>query len=199
MKPRILFFYFLFLSFSYYSCGPSTKIEKSWTDPSFTSATAKPFNKVLVVALLKDESTRRIAEDKMVAQIHHGTAVQSYNYLQGTEVKENEVTERLKKEGFDGVVVMRLADIDKTTSYVPGNSYGGWYGYYRYAAPAYYNSGYYTTDKTYYVETNIYSLESNKLLWSGMTSTVNPSKADKMVDDIISTIKGQMKKEGLVK
>ena len=181
------------------ACGPSTKIEKSWTEPSLATAPITPFNKALVVGLLKDESTRRIAEDKMVAAMR-SKAVQSYTYLQAGDSKDNaaEITERLKKDGFDGVVIMRLADMEKSMSYVPGTSYGGWYGYYRYAAPMYYSPGYYTEDKTYYVETNVYSLADDKLLWSGMTSTLNPGKTSKMIDDIITTIKNKMTEEKLL-
>lgn len=180
-------------------CGPSTKIEKSWTEPSLANAPIKPFNKALVVGLLKDESTRRIAEDKMVAAMN-SKGVQSYTYLQAGDSKDNaaEITERLKKDGFDGVVIMRLADMEKSMSYVPGTSYGGWYGYYRYAAPMYGSPGYYTEDKTYYVETNVYSLADDKLLWSGMTSTLNPGKTSKMIDDVISTIRNKMQEEKLI-
>jgi len=175
------------------ACGPSTKIEKTWTDPSFTPSTAQSFKKVLVMGLLKDESTRRIAEDKMVAAFKNVTAVPSYSYLQPGDTVRSAVEERLKKDGFDGVVIMRLADVDKSVSYVPGTGYGGWYGY-RYSSP-----GYYQQDKTFYVETNFYSLPETKLLWSGTTSSLNPSKLDRTVDDIIHTLKGQLQKQKLIK
>src|SRR3954452_15080809 len=92
-------------------CSPSTKIEKTWTDPSFTPASVQAFKKVLVMGLLKDESTRRIAEDKMVAAFKNVQAIQSYSYLQPTDTVRNMVEDRLKKDGFDGVVVMRLANV----------------------------------------------------------------------------------------
>ena len=175
------------------ACGPSTKIEKTWTDPSFTPSAAQSVKKVLVMGLLKDESTRRIAEDKMVAAFKNVTAVQSYSYLQPSDTVRSEVEDKLKKDGFDGVIIMRLADVDKSVSYVPGTGYGGWYGY-RYSSP-----GYYQQDKTFYVETNFYSLPETKLLWSGTTSSLNPSKVDKALDAIISTLKGQLQKEKLIK
>ena len=175
------------------ACGPSTKIEKTWTDPSFTPSAVQSYKKVLVMGLLKDESTRRIAEDKMVAAFKNVTAVQSYSYLQPGDTIRNEVEDKLKKDGFDGVVIMRLADVDKSVSYVPGTGYGGWYGY-RYATP-----GYYQEDKTFYVETNFYSLPETKLLWSGTTSSLNPNKLDRTVDDVINTLKGQLQKQKLIK
>ena len=174
-------------------CGPSTKIEKTWTDPSFNTATVQSYKKILVMGLLKDESTRRIAEDKMVAAFKNVTAVQSYSYLQPADTIRSEVEDKLKKDGFDGVVIMRLADVDKSVSYVPGTGYGGWYGY-RYSSP-----GYYQEDKTFYVETNFYSLPETKLLWSGTTSSLNPNKLDRTLDDVINTLKGQLQKQKLIK
>ena len=174
-------------------CGPSTKIEKTWTDPSFTKESVQSVKKVLVMGLLNDESTRRIAEDKMVAAFKNVTAVQSYSYLSASDTDRNAVEAKLKQDGFDAVIVMRLANVDKSTSYVPGTTYGGWYGY-RYGS-----SGYYTEDKTYYVETNFYSIPEAKLLWSGTTSSLNPSKLDHTLDDIINTLKAQLQSQGLVK
>jgi DNA-nicking Smr family endonuclease len=77
---------------------------------------------------------------------------------------------------------MRLADVEKETSYVPGTTtgyYGGYGRYYGYGAGMYSSPGYYTTDKNYFVETMVYSVNPNKLLWSGTTKTVNPSKMEK--------------------
>ena len=193
---------FLFIAFitTFSACGPTTKIEKSWVDPSVKDSTFAPFQKILFVALLKDESTRRLVEDRLVEQ-SGGRGVPSYEFLQPGDSKENEkeVAERLRQNGFDGAVVMRLANVEKNANYVPGNSYGGWYGYYWLAYPDYDNSGYYSSNKVYYVETNIYSVTSNKLLWSGITSTVNPPKTEKMVDDISTVIKKKLQEEGMIK
>jgi hypothetical protein len=191
MNPGKILLYGSILLFV--ACGPSTKIEKTWTDPSFTPSTTQSFKKILVMGLLKDESTRRIAEDKMVAAFKNVTAVQSYSYLQPGDTIRSAVEDRLKKDGFDGEVIMRLADVDKSVSYVPGTGYGGWYGY-RYSSP-----GYYQEDKTFYVETSFYSLPENKLLWSGTTSSLNPNKLDRTVDDVIATLKGQLQKQKLIK
>jgi len=85
-------------------CGPSTKIEKTWTDPSFTKESVQSVKKVLVMGLLNDESTRRIAEDKMVAAFKNVTAVQSYSYLSASDTDRNAVEAKLKQDGFDGVI-----------------------------------------------------------------------------------------------
>ena len=174
------------------ACSPSTKITKSWTDPSLTPGSATPFHKVLVVAALKDEASRRVAEDKIVAAIKNAVAVPSYSYLLPTDTDQKLVEEKLVKDGFDGLILMRLTDVNKSVSYTPGTAYGGWYGY-RYATP-----GYYSEDQTFYVETDFYSLNPGKLLWSGTTATLNPTKLDRTLDDIIYAIKNELNKKGLI-
>jgi len=55
-------------------------------------------------------------------------------------------------------------------------SYGNYYGYYNYYSPQVYSPGYYSVDKTFYLETNAYDLASDKLLWSVQSEARNPSE-----------------------
>ncbi len=183
------------------ACSPSTQLRKTWTDPSVSGSTFKPFKKVLVVARLKDESGNRIAEDKMAAQFKKGVAVQSYSYLLASDTVQGAVDARLQKDGFDGLVLMRLTDMEKSLN-VQNNSYGGYYGGYYgryYGAPYGYGGTTVTEDKEYIVETTIYSLVDGKLLWSGTTSTLNPTSLGQSIDDIIYAVKTQLFKQGLIK
>jgi len=183
-----------------FACSPSTKLEKSWADPSFNAATTQPFKKVLIFAPLKDAASQRTAEDKIAAQLKEkGAAVPSYTYLQPSDTIQDLLDQKLVKDGFDGVISMQLKDVEKSTSYVQGTSYGGYYGYRGFYGYGSYSPGYYTEDKTYLVETNLYSLRDKKLLWSGTTSSINPSKFDKTVDQIIYTVKYELQKKGFLK
>lgn len=174
-----------------FACGPTTKLEKSWADPSF-SLKPSPYKKVLVVAPLKDATSQRIAEDKIVKQIKAGAGVQSYSYLKTTDTDEKLLQAQLIKDGFDGIIVMHLTDVEKSVTYNPGTSYGGWYGYRTYTP------GYYTEDKTFLVETNMYSVKDDKLMWSGTTSSLNPTSFDKSMDEIIYAIKTELQKKGIL-
>lgn len=169
----------------------STKLEKSWADPSF-SLNPNPYKKVLVLAPLKDAASQRIAEDKIVKQLKNSVGVQSYTYLISTETDPKILNEKLLKDGFDGIIVMHLTDVEKSVSYNPGTSYGGWYGYRNYTP------GYYSEDKTFLVETNMYSVKDDKLMWSGTTSSLNPASFDKSMDEIITAIKTELQKKGIL-
>ena len=190
-------------------CGPSTKIVKTWSDPSLNGATVKTYKKILVIAQLKDDSSRRIAEDKIVASSPNGNFVASYNYMKPSQNDQKLVVSELLKDGIEAIILMRLTDIEKSTDYVPGTAYyGGWgygrgyyggYGGWGYGGTMYASPGYYEENKTYYVETNVYDVASNKLLWSGTTSTLNPSKANEALDEIILAVKTELNNKGLIK
>ena len=195
----------LFLIGLMLACSPSTKLTNSWVDPSLTPETMKPFKKALVVARIKNETSNRITEDKIIAKINI-PALPSYGFLIPGDTNTQEINNRLKEQGFDGMIVMRLTDVDRKTEYTPGTTYyGGGYGSYYgghyggYYGYAYTTPGYLSEDKTYYVETSIFSLETGKMLWSGSTATVNPSQLDKALDEIILAVRTDLIKKGLIK
>jgi len=185
------------------SCGPSTKIEKTWMEPGASVSASAP-NKALVIAMVKDETSRRVIEDQLVKRVST-PSVASYTLL-STDMLKEASEEALKNVITDGkfthVLLMRLADVEKETSYVPGTTtsfYGGYGRYYGYGAGMYSSPGYYTTDKNYFVETTVYSINPDKLIWTGTTKTVNPSKLNKAVNDIADVVTEKMTKDGFLK
>jgi hypothetical protein len=85
-----------------------------------------------VAALLKNQGVRRRAED-LVAAYYPGRAVQSYMELGETELKGNDkyYNQKLKDEGFDGVIIFRLIRVDKSQRYDPVEYpmyYSSWHG-----------------------------------------------------------------------
>jgi len=186
------------------SCGTTAVIEKSWRDPEAT-VDISSLNKVLVVALLKNDTYRRSAEDEMVSLLQE-KGVASYNYLTRDvkEAQEPAMREKMKQEGFDGIVIMRLADVDKDVTYVPGtyNTYPPYYGrfwsYYWRSYNSFYEPGYYQTTKTYTVEVNVYSLKKDKLVWSGVTKSVNPEGIDKLMHASVKAVYKKMKDENFI-
>ena len=181
------------------SCGPSTKIEKSWMEPG-TSVSPGANNKTMVIALVKDETSRRVIEDQLVKRLG-GSSTSSYTMLPNGST-EDQLKQKLTEGSYTHVLLMRLADVEKETSYVPGTTtafYGGYGRYYGYGAGMYGTPGYYTTDKNYFVETTVYGVNPDKLLWTATTKTVNPSKMEKTVNEIADAVSEKMKKDGFLK
>ena len=189
----------VFVAASLVSCGPSTKIEKTWMEPG-ASVTPGATNKTMVIALVKDETSRRVIEDQLVKRLG-GTATSSYTMLPNGST-EDQLKQKLTEGNYTHVLLMRLADVEKETSYVPGTTtafYGGYGRYYGYGAGMYGTPGYYTTDKNYFVETTVYGINPDKLLWTATTKTVNPSKMEKTVNEIADVVSEKMKKDGFLK
>ncbi|ULQ54084.1 hypothetical protein [Flavihumibacter fluvii] len=184
------------------SCGPSTEIVKSWRDPGAT-VTPSAKSKTLIIAMVKDEAARRVIEDNLAKRLK-SPSVASYSALTAEmlkSAKEDELTKLLSEGGFTHILMVRLADIEKETSYVPGTStgyYGGYGRYYGYGAGYYSSPGYYQTDKNYFVETTVYSINPDKLLWTGTTKTVNPDKIEKTINEIADVVTEKMKKDGFI-
>lgn len=178
------------------ACAPSTTLTKSWTDPSINSETVQAFEKILVIARINDETSNRIAEDKIVSQMKPGVAFPSYSILSSSDTAVKTVDAKLQKEGFDGLLVMQLTEVNKSLNVEPATyGYRGFYGArYGYGYP-----GTISEDQTFNVQTSIYSLETNKLIWSGTTSTYNPSQLEAALEDIIVAIKTELTSKGLLK
>ena len=199
---------FAFIAISFLVSCTSTEIVSSWKDPA-TTISANQIDKILFIALVKNETYRRVVEDKLVA-LSKGKGVASYTFVTGSNLSKTDkeaITQRLKADGVDLIVIMRLVDVKDETRYVPGSTmsgyggmpgYGGYWGGYGYAAPIYYTPGYYTTDKKYLVETNVYSVDQDKLVWSGTTSSMNPSKIDTTTAEIADAVIEKMKDEGFL-
>ncbi|CAC9973508.1 hypothetical protein DBB36_04495 [Flavobacterium sp. WLB] len=192
-------------------CGSNTTIVNSWRDPKITVA-QEHFKKVLVVALVKDEASRRITENRIASS--NPIFKTSYQYLNETtkDLTKEQKLKILQDENFDGVVTMRLVSTEKETTYVPGSytgmyyggfdglysgvygyGFGNWYGMY---SPAYYDPGYYQETTYYMVETNIFSLKENKLIWTGTTKSDYVTDLGQTVDAIMQAVVKEMRKDG---
>jgi len=185
------------------SCS-STKLTNSWKEPDKTIQ-IKNLNKVMVVALFKDETNSRKAEDQMASYLKD-KAVVSYNYFKNKFDKSNEeaVHRKIKADGFDGAVTMRLVDIEQEKIFTPGDRIGypiyyrNFSGYYHRSYNYYNNPGYYSITKLYVVEVNVYSIKEDKIIWSGLTETTDPDGVKTMTEEIAEVVFKKMKKEGFI-
>src|SRR6187551_3270177 len=114
MKQLLLVTGIFIGSLFFYACS-STTMQSSWKAPG-ASYTKEQFKKVMVVALFKDETTRRIAEDKIVAKNPAFRA--SYMNLGKDQQNMDEATFKafVAKEGYDAVLTLHLVDIQNSTS-----------------------------------------------------------------------------------
>ncbi len=200
MRNIVIFATFLFFTFS---CK-STKIASSWKEPG-KQVDLKNLNKILVVAMLKNENSRHQAESEMV-EFLGGKGVASYDYLKVNFNKSNEeaLRDKIKKDGFDGAITMRLLDVERernyTLSYIGPNGWNpiSFPNYYYRSWPNNQENGYYLTTKTFVVEIAIFSIIEDKIIWTSETRTINPEGVDKMTKEISKVLYKRMVKEGFL-
>ena len=201
---KITLFVCLMATIMMVACS-STKITSSWREPD-KSLTISQLNKVLVVAFFNNETNRRKAEDQMSDYLK-GKGVVSYNYFSDKFNRTNEaaIRERIAADGFDGAVTMRLIDVEKEKIYMPSNqplypAYSRNFAAFYYRNYGFYQQqDYYRTTRIYTVETNVYSIKEDKIIWSALTKTTDPEGVNKLTGEIAEVVHKQMLKEGFLK
>jgi hypothetical protein len=208
MKLRI--FPLLVLYLILWGCGPTQKITGSWASPE---AKAKgPYNKVFVVVL----SPNSTANYDIEAQMANTLISRGFKVLRSTDIfppkfsitqdlTREQLTEAISKRGCDAVLMLSLLDSKEVESYNPGTVYapvnygyyGSYYGYYNHYYPAVYSPGYYSVDKTYYLETNLYDLKDDILLWSVQSEARNPKDINTWFKSYSNMLISHLKSKGL--
>jgi hypothetical protein len=165
--------------------------------------------KVVAAVLLKDESNRRLAEDRLAQQIAaRGAQGRTlYSLVPGPIAgNEQEARAALEAAGVKGVIVMRPINVDKkvriTEPYEEQSYASLWGGYYGYGFALSYSSPRESTvseTTVVYVETLVYSLEQNKLVWAGRSKTTNPETLAELIEELSVAATSELQKEGLIK
>ena len=181
-------------------CGTYTKLTATWKSPD---ATAIRFKKILVVAQSSQVSQRRSAESHLASLIPGSTA--SYDVLTEEETKDvDRARAKIGAAGFDGAVVVRYVGKDTKTTYVPGTPmwgpapYGSMWGNWGYGWGAAYSPGYLATDTIVTLETHLYSITSDKLIWASQSETTNPTSMNDLMKSLITSTVAAMKKQKVI-
>src|SRR5512139_1007145 len=153
------------------SCSPTTKLASVWRDNEYLNHPRK----MMIIGELKNPGNRRLFEDEMVKQLKAlGTdAVVSYVAIpERTGVDRDTITAKMNELGADAVLIARVVDKKTVSTYVPGtvtSGYpgygGGWHGYYAYS------QSYTVQDEFAVLQTNLYDLKADKLIWTAVSET----------------------------
>jgi len=188
---------------------PKHVFETTYQDPD-----ARPMQlrgtKVVAAVMLKDPKARRKAEDALAKAITDlggiGIAMYTIDAASAPD-KEGESKTRAAVEaaGALGLVVMRPVDVNHrtaATNTVSSNDlYGGyWGGYYGigWADPWTDKSPDVQVDIVVTVETFVFSLPQNKLVWTGTSENTNPKNAVKLVQQLAADGAKELHRLGLL-
>jgi hypothetical protein len=208
MKLKIASMLLLALVMS--GCGPTQKITGSWASPDAKSF--GPYTKVFVMVLSQNKTANYNIESQMAKiLISKGFKVVKSNdiyppsFSATQDFTKEQLAESIGKTGCDAILMLALLDSKEVETYNPGTVYapvnygfyGGYYTYYNHYYPQVYSPGYYSVDKTYYLEANMYDLKADKLVWSIQSEARNPKDLNSWFKNYSVMLMNHLKSKGL--
>lgn len=195
-----------------YGCtASSTAITATWTNEEIQPET---YDHIMVAPFIADRGLKAVMENELAqslsdknVKVNMGSNFLPNEYASATADKED-ILESVKTRGAKAILTVSIIDKESETRYVPGTYtyspyatytyYGSFWGYYDYWYPRVYEPGYYVTDRYYFLETNLFDAETEKLIWSAQTKTYDPATLESFTDDFSRKIALQLKEDGII-
>jgi hypothetical protein len=206
MSPRSSRACTALLTLALAACTASTRFVNTWKAPDAAPLSVKPGDLVIAMVMSKQETTRRTGEDLLGEELRQRglRPIPSFTLIPTDQVDDKEkAAAAIQSSGAVALFAMRPIAVSKEQTYVPPTymgpgPYGGWGPYYGYGWGAAYSPGYVVTDTVVRVETLVFDLRQNKLLWAGTSETTNPERLDEFMRDLVKAAAAEMRRVGVI-
>lgn len=182
------------------------KFTSTWKAPG-ASAMTYAGKKVVGLIVSDDMSLRMSAEEALARELtaRGVQGVAAYRVIPREEIRNVDNAKRwFEQSGTSGVVIMRVVNLSKekiptAVVWAGASYYGSLWDYYPYAWGSAIAIGPGRTETRVLVETLVFDIAGNRLLWAGTSETVDPKDAQATVKGIVASAAEQMKKSGLIR
>jgi PII-like signaling protein len=164
----------------------------------------KPVSDILVIAITGNEDTRRSFEREFVARLKSAgvEAISSEDAIPmpaNLKMKKEAILNTVNQFENDAVIITHLIDKEKKEVYTRGGSaHRGFYGFYHSRYSDAHNPGYSSTSKTVRVETNLYDVKTEKLIWSGQSKTRSKDSKNRIINDVVKVVISDLQDNKLI-
>ena len=195
------------------ACSPGIKVTNSWKNPT-PDTPGKKYHAIFITALTENQFARNTMEENIAEaaeargyETTRGGMVFTPTFSQKLIPSKDDILKKVRESNSDAIFTVALVSKEDMSRYVQGEvntspSYG-WYGsfggYYGTIAGPIYTPGYYATDKAYYLQSNLFDANTEKLLWSVRTEAYNPSSIEKFSKEYTETMIKQLQRDGILK
>jgi len=194
-----LFFSFIFMIIS---CA-GTELTHKQVNETYKG---KPVSDILVIAITGNEDARRSFERKFVAQLKSAgvEAISSEEAIPmpaDLELKKEMILSAVNQFRNDAVIITHLIDEEEKEAFTRGDeAHRGYYGFYhsRYSYSYARDPGYSSTSINLKLETNLYDVKTEKLIWSGQSKTWNKDSKDQIINDVIKVVIDDLQNNKLI-
>lgn len=170
----------------------------TWADDEYLSTN---YDRVAVIGMVQRLDLRRALERQTAQELRErgdevseGLEVFSLDF-EPTEDNRDMMKEKLDAQGIDAVVTLGVLDIDEEQRYIPGSTgyrprtyVNPLFTYYSNTYNLVYNPGYYANSTEVFMESNLFDLDANKVIWSGQSRTYERQSVYGFADDFAATV-----------
>ena len=186
-----------------------TLISGSWKNPQGV----KEYSNILVAALTSHAVPKSVIETDLVNEFKKNGVEATESIMKfpineaASDTQKHELMNKVKDKGMDAILTISLLKKETESRYVHSSYsydpfaypfYRNFWGYYSYWYPYAFSPGYYVTDKTYYLETNLYDLATEELVWSAQSATYNPVDLNSFSREFAQIIVSRLKEDNVV-
>jgi len=206
IRLALRFFAWLLLAGSLTGCA-STTFTATWKAPDQSLLDPRG-HRVAAVFISMDEASRRAAEDALVLMLekYGANGVAGYSVIPYEDLHDmHRARQRLIDAGVDAVVTLRVIDEKEKTTirYIHESGvfppyYRNFSGYWGYGWNDPYAPAEVRTSTILRIETLVYSLDGDTLLWAGTSRATEPSRIARLVEEVADAAVRQMKAQGLL-
>lgn len=195
-------------------CSSTKESTGVWVDKE--KIKGKEYDNFFVIVMTADIEARVKLENDLAAVItsRGHKAVKSYEVLPA-DLKDpkppavDDLIAKIKASDCDAVFVASLLDKNDDIRYSSGGTHytmrtgyawsGTFFGYYSHYYTTVSTPGYYSNDKTYFMQSNLFDKASQELMCSVQSEIFNPSSLPSFSRTYISTLMKQLDKAKLLK
>ena len=199
-RKALTLFLAVVCSVLFISCA-STTVTKSWKDDGYKERAQK----IALIMVAKNEHNRKMFEGRFAAELNargNGT-IQSYKIIPMEQLPDRElVKSKIKGTDADTVLISRLVNSKAIDAYTPGKAhftptgYNNWDSYY---ALLFVDYGYTSNTEITYIETNLYDIKTEKLIWSAYSKTERTEGEQQLINTFIEVIIKKLSSDNIIR
>jgi len=182
------------------SCS-GTKLTQKQVNEKFVG---QPVSNILVIGIANKHDKRISFENKFVARLKAAgvEAVSSAEKIpipSDLQLEKADIIDVVKKFHNDAVIVTHVKSIEDKFIQTQGTpTMTGVYGYYGLVFGYVNSPGYTSTDTVVRLQTNLYDVKTEQLMWSGESKTWDVDSGYKMMDEVISAVIEDLQKNKMI-
>ncbi len=204
LKHGLIYGILIVCAFLFASCA-STTITDTWKDKAYQGKAQN----IVVIMLARTQHLRNMFEGRFVAELvaRGKNATQSHKIVTFEQLTDKElVKSKIKSSGADTVLISRLVDSKTIETYERGHIhadpihavpsyYYGWGTYYEIVSVDY---GYTGDIQVAYIETNLYDIKTEKLIWSAHSKTERSAGEQQLINTFIDKILKKLSSDKII-